>query len=93
MLPPLGDRSLRVLKGCAHTSALGHELDDWGIDAQSLGCGAGAADRRGGVNGEKESSGVKRCLAYRLQCFLKLHQLFICKSILACVLLQRQTQR
>ncbi len=67
MLPPPRDRSFRVLKGCDHTSALGHELDDWGTDARSLGCSAGASDCRGSVNGERKSADVKRGLAYRLR--------------------------
>jgi hypothetical protein len=32
-----------------------------------LGCSAGAADCRGGVNGERTFASVKRGLAYRLQ--------------------------
>jgi hypothetical protein len=34
-----------------------------------LGCIAGAADCRGGVNGERKSADVKGGLAYRLRCF------------------------
>lgn len=59
MLPPPRDRSLIVSKGCAHTSARCHELNDRGTHSWGLGCSAGADGSRGGLNDSRTFASVE----------------------------------